>query len=78
MAKPQKHTITSYLGALPKPSHQRGEVIHRLTLKLFPKPECDFGYRMPTYHVGEQFFAWENKKSYLSARSAPMNASRAS
>jgi uncharacterized protein YdhG (YjbR/CyaY superfamily) len=33
---------------------------------LFPKATCDFSYRMPTYHVGEHFFAWKSQKAYLS------------
>lgn len=32
----------------------------------FLKAASDFSYQMPTYHLGEQFFAWKSQKSYLS------------
>lgn len=59
-------TVADYLAALPEERRERGEAIHRLVRKLFPKAVCDFSYRMPTYHVGEQFFAWKSQKNYLS------------
>jgi uncharacterized protein YdhG (YjbR/CyaY superfamily) len=58
--------IDHYIAKLPEPRRARGEAVHRLVMKLFPKALSDFGYTMPTYYVGEHFFAWGNKKNYLS------------
>ena len=67
MAQAEKSkTVTDYLATLPEERRERGEAIHRLVKNLFPKATCDFSYRMPTYHVGEQFFAWKSQKNYLS------------
>jgi len=66
MAGSRKGSITSYLAVLPESRRERGEAIHWLVIKLFPKAECHFGYRVPTYRIGEQFLAWKNQKNYLS------------
>jgi len=67
MAQAEKsQTVTSYLATLLAGRRERGEAIHRLVRKLSPKATCDFSYRMPTYHVGGQFFAWKSQKNYLS------------
>ncbi|OQW31290.1 MAG: hypothetical protein A4E19_20180 [Nitrospira sp. SG-bin1] len=62
----ERHISTGYLAMLPRDRRERGEAIDRLVKKLFPKTTCDFSYRMPTYHVGEHFFAWKSQKNYLS------------
>lgn len=66
MAREQKDTVMNHLAGLPESRRERGKAIHRLVKKLFPKTTCDFSYRMPTYHVGENFFAWKSQKAYLS------------
>jgi uncharacterized protein YdhG (YjbR/CyaY superfamily) len=62
----KSQTVTDYLATLPEWRRERGEAIHRMVKELFPKATCDFSYRMPTYHVGEDFFAWKSRKAYLS------------
>jgi len=56
MAQESKsQAVTDYLVTLPEGRWERGEAIHLLVKKLYPKATYDFSYRMPTYHVGEQF-----------------------
>ncbi len=62
----KSQTVTSYLGTLAEERRERGEVIHRLVKKHFPKATCDYSYLMPTYHLCEHFFAWKSQKNYLS------------
>ena len=58
--------IEDYLAALPEIRAQRGRLLHTLVLKLHPHAVVSLDYRMPTYRLGEDFFAWANKKQYLS------------
>jgi hypothetical protein len=62
----KNQTVKGYMATLPERRRERGEAIHRFVKKLFPKATCEFGDRMPTYHVGEHFFAWKSQKNYLS------------
>jgi uncharacterized protein YdhG (YjbR/CyaY superfamily) len=62
----KSQAVMDYIATLPQGRRKRSETIHRLTSKLFPNATCDFSYQMPTYHVGEQFFAWKSQKYSLS------------
>lgn len=60
------NAIGDYITKLPDARAARGRALHALVLKLFPKAAVSLDYRMPTYRVGENFFAWASRKQYLS------------
>lgn len=58
--------VERYLAQLPELRAARGRAMHALVLKLFPNAAVSFDYRMPTYRIGDNFFAWASQKQYLS------------
>jgi hypothetical protein len=58
--------IDDYIAKLPEARAERGRLLHALVLKLFPDAVVSLDYRMPTYRMGEHFFAWASQKQYLS------------
>jgi len=58
--------IIQYIADMPKQRREKARTLHALILKLYPAVQLNMQYKMPTYQLNDNFFAWGNKKSYLS------------
>ncbi|WP_455219991.1 iron chaperone [Kaarinaea lacus] len=58
--------ITQYIADMPEQRREKAARLHSLVLQLFPEVQLSMQYKMPTYHLNDNFFAWGNKKSYFS------------
>ena len=61
-----ENKVTQYIAAMPEKRREKARILHELILQLFPDVQLSMQYKMPTYHIKDNFFAWGNKKSYFS------------
>ena len=58
--------IAQYILDMPEQRREKAKTLHSLVLQLFPDVQLSMQYKMPTYRLNDNFFAWGNKKSYFS------------
>lgn len=58
--------LTQYIADMPEQRREKAKILHALVRQLFPDVQLSMQYKMPTYHLNDNFFAWGNKKSYFS------------
>jgi len=59
-------TVANYIKAMPENRQEKARALHELIAQMFPEARLSMQYKMPTYHLRDNFIAWGNKKSYLS------------
>ncbi|MEJ2179343.1 MAG: hypothetical protein P8Y28_02655 [Gammaproteobacteria bacterium] len=47
---------------IPAQRQDKAEILHALILQLFKDVQLSVQYKMPTYHLNKNFFAWGIKK----------------
>jgi len=58
--------VTRYIADMPERRREKAKTLHALVLQLYQAVQLSMQYKMPTYHLNDNFFAWGNKKSYFS------------
>lgn len=58
--------VQRYLGEIPIAREAQFRSLHDLIFELYPRALVDMQYKMPTYHVADNWVALANKKNYLS------------
>ena len=56
----------NYIAALPQPRRERVLALQKMILQVAPNATVDMHYKMPTYHVGDQWVAMASQKFYIS------------
>ena len=60
------NVVKKYIAEMPEQRREKAITLHKLVLELYPAVQLSMQYKMPTYHLNDNFFAWGNKKSYFS------------
>ncbi len=56
----------NYIDSLPNLRRQRVLALQKMILEIAPDATMDMHYKMPTYHVGDQWVAMASQKFYIS------------
>lgn len=56
----------NYIAALPQLRRERVLALEKMILQVAPNATVDMHYKMPTYHVGDQWVAMASQKFYIS------------
>ena len=56
----------NYIDSLPQPRRERVLALQKMILQVAPDATIDMHYKMPTYHVGDQWVAMASQKFYIS------------
>ena len=55
-----------YINSLPQQRRERVLALQKMILDVAPDATLDMHYKMPTYHVGDQWVAMASQKFYIS------------
>ena len=55
-----------YIDSLPQQRRERVLALQKMILQVAPDATIDMHYKMPTYHVGDQWVAMASQKFYIS------------
>ncbi len=58
--------VQIYLGEIPTARKPHFQSLHDLIVELYPRALVDMQYKMPTYHVTDNWVALANQKHYIS------------
>ena len=58
--------VEDYLREIPGARETRFNALHNLILERYPQVTVDMKYKMPTYHIGNNWVALANQKNYIS------------
>jgi uncharacterized protein YdhG (YjbR/CyaY superfamily) len=60
------NAIERYIASRPPRCKGRAQALHALVLSLYPSMETNMKYKMPTYTLGDNWFAFGHQKSHFS------------